>query len=697
MSRRPSVSLFPPAPPAPGVVATWSAALRRRWPVGAGLFLGVAGLAAALVLLARPVWRAEASLRLGAPAPVGGVSLGAGSGSPAGMFSLFQQMTGDPFANELELLASRTVVEGVVDDAALAVSLDAPRGWHRDSLFARLDAGRGTDRAVFEATWLPDGRVRVRRTAPTDARVGDFAPGRAASFGGVTATFRPRRAGAPETVRLRTVAFGDAVRRTAARLGAERKRREANLVRVSYDDPDPGLALEVVRSAARRYAALRGELQRRESGETTDSLRAVAAATLRELRGVEDAMERFQRDARLVAPQAQGEAYVERQAEVAAALERARTERVRTDDVLARLARVSDPAAAWAGLIAHPTFLENRTLGELLGSLVKLEQARLELAGRRTGEDRQVQALERQIAYLDASLRSLVRQYRDGVADEVRLLEAQRGALDATLARAPGEAIELGRRQRTLRQLSEVYLFTDQRLRQESLRGAVSFATVQVVDPPEVLFKPVWPRRTLGLGVGLLLAVAFGALGMALAERADGSVRGAAELRGLTGAPVLAVLLADAAGGVRLSPAERRAILRRRGGGGAPGPLLLAPVDDLAAAAADAAARALAPVPAPPVPAAARVGAGEEADTETGDARARPAVEAGPVLDRYAAAAELAEAAEGGAEVLLVVRHGATRREHAARAAALLREAGVRPAGVVVIASDPRAAEQAWR
>ncbi|MET0400367.1 MAG: hypothetical protein ABW277_26490, partial [Longimicrobiaceae bacterium] len=103
------------------------------------------------------------------------------------------------------------------------------------------------------------------------------------------------------------------------------------------------------------------------------------------------------------------------------------------------------------------------------------------------------------------------------------------------------------------------------------------------------------------------------------------------------------------------------------------------------------------PAPAPPVPAAVRVGAGEEMAAETGDARARPAAEVGPVLDRYAAAAELAEAAEAGAEVLLVVRHGATRREHAARAAALLREAGVRPAGVVVVASDPRAGEQAWR
>ena len=48
-------------------------------------------------------------------------------------------------------------------------------------------------------------------------------------------------------------------------------------------------------------------------------------------------------------------------------------------------------------------------------------------------------------------------------------LERQRASLDTVLLRAPGDAIELGRRQRTVRELGEIYLFTDQRLRQEGL------------------------------------------------------------------------------------------------------------------------------------------------------------------------------------------------------------------------------------
>ena len=161
----------------PGPMDTWRRVVTRRWRGGIAAFLLVAAVAVAVVFLPRPIWRAEATLRLGAPAPVGGLSLG-GTNSPSGLFTLFQQMTGDPFANELELLTSRTVVEGVVADNALNVALLAPRGWSRDSLLTALSAGRGTRKATYRATWLPSGRVAIRRTAPADAAYGPFAPGR---------------------------------------------------------------------------------------------------------------------------------------------------------------------------------------------------------------------------------------------------------------------------------------------------------------------------------------------------------------------------------------------------------------------------------------------------------------------------------------------------------------------------------------
>jgi uncharacterized protein involved in exopolysaccharide biosynthesis len=568
--------------PSPGSVASWLAVARRRWPIGVVTFALIVGLAAALVLLARPVWRAEASVRIGAVPGLGGVSVPQG-GSPAGLFSLFQQMTGDPFANELELLSSRTVVEDVVRENALDVKLEAPRGWYRDSLLTRLASSGRQGIAAYEAEWLESGRVRVRRTAPSDSLMGEFQAGSEAALDGLLIVFRPHRSGMPRTVELSTIPFGEAVRQTSAKLAAQRKRREANLVRIAYSSPDPGVALRVVQSASDRYIALRTALQRRESGQTTDSLRVVAAATLDELRREEVALERFQRDAGLVTPEAQSDAFVERQTEVVGALERARVELARTDEVLVRLEGAPDPASAWVGLVAHPTFLANPTLGELLTTLMRLEQERIALRGRRTAEDGGVRVIDEQIALLDGSLRSLLRQYRAGVADGVQLLQEQRADLDATLQRVPADAIELRRRERALRQLSEVYLFTDQRLRQEALRNALSFATVQVIDPPAVLFKPVWPRKKVGLGIGVLLGLVFGMLGMAVAERADRSVRSTREIAELTSLPVLATLKPAVPERNEAAPAQARALLRPRDGYPPEG-LVLVPVDGSGAA-----------------------------------------------------------------------------------------------------------------
>lgn len=680
----------------PGVVDAWKRVLARRWKGGAATFVLVMALAAAVVFLPRPVRRAEATLRLGAPPPVGGgLSLG-GATSPAGLFSLFQQMTGDPFANELELLTSRTVMEGVVTDNALNVALQAPRGIDRDSVLFSLSAARAARKATYQATWLPTGRVAVRRTAPADAAYGPFAPGRPAAFDGVVVSFRPWRPGMPRTVELRRTPFGEAVRRTTGRLVAERKRREANLVRIAYDDPDAGLALRVVESAGARYAALRSDIQRRESGVTTDSLRTVAERTAAELRAQEDALERFQREARIVAPQAQGEAFVKRASEVDASLAKARDELAGVSDVLARLAAAPDPASGWAGLVAHPTFLENKTLGDLLNTLVHLEQQRLDLGGRRTAEDRTVQSLDRQIAYLDGSLRALVRQYRDGVAGQVSLLAQERAGLDSVLTRAPADQIELARRQRTVRELGEVYLFTDQRLRQESLRDALSFASVQVVDPPEVLYKPVWPRKGLGLGAGLLLALTFATLAMALMERADRSVHSALDIQAAAGAPLLAAATPDGDGSLVLAPAEARLLLSRNGAnGGTPRRLVLAPLPEAEADGATLARLLLVPA-VELVPAGVPVGGGGGANGNGARTNGHRPGAVAPSPRTYAAAAAIAAEAHAGAEVLLVVRAGATARSELARAAALLREAGTDVQGVLAVCPDARALAALW-
>src|SRR5687768_15070810 len=98
------------------VLSSWWAVFRRRWLASTAVFLIVFGLGAAMVLTARPVYRADAKLRIGEPPPSPGVSAG------TSIFGLMR-LGGDPFANDLELLGSRTVIEGMVRDAVLNVKV----------------------------------------------------------------------------------------------------------------------------------------------------------------------------------------------------------------------------------------------------------------------------------------------------------------------------------------------------------------------------------------------------------------------------------------------------------------------------------------------------------------------------------------------------------------------------------------------
>ncbi len=531
--------------------------LRRRALWGLGVAAVVFGAVAAIVLLARPVYLADARLRLGEPPPTTGVS-------PTGGLLSFLRTGGDPFANDLELLSSRTLAEEVVRAAHLNVQLVAPSGWHRDSIFASLAQTDTTAKATFEATWQPDGTIRLEALSPRRADLGSVRPGEAIGFGGMRASFLARKDGGPRSVELKTVPFDEAVRVERGRIDVERTRREANVLDVRYRHHDPAVAELVVQSVVGVFLDLRTRLFQRESGETVDSLRAVAANTQKELLHAEDALEAIQRETGLVAPDAQSEALIERYETAYEALLEARTEQ---DAIAAQLARVEaadNRIDAWSTLVAHPRFLENETLSGLLDRLTLLEELKTAALSLRTPDSREVRTLESQITQLDGALRKVIDEFAVGLDARVDELESQLANLERVLGRLPSQVVQLGRRQRDVRVLTEVVVVTEQRLRQEELRQALAFSNIQVVDPPTLRFRPVWPRKKLGLAVGMLLAGFSGLGAMVLLERADPSLREGTVLRALTGAPVLAAPVARG-GALMLGGEELRALLGSSG------------------------------------------------------------------------------------------------------------------------------------
>jgi uncharacterized protein involved in exopolysaccharide biosynthesis len=648
------------------LVAGWIALVRRRWRWGLGVGALVVGLAALLLFSTRPVYRAEARLRLGEAPPAPGLSP---SSSVLGLF----RMGGDPFANDLELLASRTLAEQVVESVALHAQLQAPRGWHRDSLFTAVSAGRATQRGTYELVWQPDGGIAVTRVAPTDSTVGVFAAGTPLRFAGVELHAGPRRAGAPAMVRVSVRPFGDVVISTGGRIEVERTSREANVIEIGFDDTDPRVAEQAVRAVVQGFIGLRGALFERESSETVDSLRVVAERTRAELAAAEAALVEQQASTGLVAAEVQTEAGVERMVDVQVQLENARQELEAIETMLARAAAAPEAASAWTTLVAHPRFFENETMGSMLTRLTELEGERAALAARRSETSLEYRTLIEQMRYLDGSLRAVASSYRTALVERIEMLDQTAGELRTQLAAVPAQAVDLARRQRDLRLLNEIFLLTEQRLRAEELRQALTFSNVQVIDEPALQYRPVWPRKKLGLAVALVLAMGFAVLAMVVVESADATVRSAAELSSLAGAPVLAALAVN--GRVAVPPAPEAVALLSFGGGGSGSlpPLVVVPVDANGSGEAADAVRAV------------LAAGGWELPGR--DVRVCPAVTS------YAAAR--AALAQGGPVLLAVVR-GRTSLPDVERAVRLLREAGGGAAGMVVVCRSEQEAGELW-
>jgi uncharacterized protein involved in exopolysaccharide biosynthesis len=634
--------------------------VRARWRIGVIVFTVIMTLVVFVVFTARSIYRAEARLRLGEPPPSGGVN------PNAGIFGLLR-LGGDAFANDLELLASRTVAEHVVEDQDLHVNVTAPNEWYRDSLFLSLEAGRSTSEASYRVRW--DGRdsVDIVMMAPRRDSVRIRGPaGRPISWGGVTATFVPGRENMPE-IEMHTVPFDLAVQQQRSRYIVERTRRDANMIEIRADYPDPGLARGVVDAVVRHFLALRATLQRRESEETVDSLRAEARMTLAELGRAEEALADWQRQERLIQPEAQGEVLAERYGQIVADLAQMESQLEVVDTLLARAGRASVPNAR-ADLLVSATLLENLTIGTLLNQLVNLELQRAELATRRTAQNRDMQVMTERIAQLDSTLEGVAKSHREGLVQGIEGLRRELREADGVLARLPRAAVELARRERDVRMLTEIYVVTETRLRQEELREALTYSNVQVVDPPALRYKPVWPRKKLGLAIGFVLSSVFAVLGMAVHERADRSVRYASEVRTDAGVPVLLALPRDRRGGIRIGQEDVEYLRGRVNADRVT--LVSADADQLAHDATDALG----------------------VFSRNGDP-SRPKIFSGPAVRSLPTAGAIAS--RGGA-ILLVVQWGRTARSDIERAAEFLNQSGGNVAGAILVYPGARGPDDVW-
>jgi capsular exopolysaccharide synthesis family protein len=531
------------------------------------------GLLAALayVKLATPIYRSSTTLQFqekGSTVPV--------------LDALRDLQGGTEVGTEMAVLRSRSLAEAVIDSLGLQVQVAGPREVRRTGVLAAVQADADAPEVRVRLVRGEDGRFAAELLeGEAEGELGAAAPGEPLRLPGATVVLAPGAAGL-DRIEVEVLPRTMAAEEFGKALGVSRPNRDANVVQVRFDAPDPELARDVANVLAHQYLVRRNAVRKVSDRSTVDFLRSQVDTLQVQLRSAEDAVRRFREQNRVVSLEAEAQAQVERLAALQAQRAELESERGALAGLLAEAKAAAGPVGVgpspYRRLLAFPTLLRNQTTSTLLQALTARETELSQLRARRTPADPDVQAVAGQLQSLEEQATAVVTTYLGGLSNQVEAIDRELAGFGERLAQVPAKEVEYARLERSARVLADIYTLLQTRLKEAEVVEAVEDASVRVVDVAVVAREPVSPRPIPTLLLSMFLGALAG-IGLAIGrEWADDAVHSREDVHAAVGLPVLGVIPIAGSG---LGWIGRIRAEASSGIDTAPNPLALAPLREL--------------------------------------------------------------------------------------------------------------------
>jgi uncharacterized protein involved in exopolysaccharide biosynthesis len=525
--------------------------LRRGWRmIAGGLLLGLLLALLSTMLLPRS-YEGTATVLLRSQ-EAGSSSLlaragGGSSGGPAplaGIADLFSMGSG--LETEIEILASRTVAQEVIDSLFLQARVVSPRGMDARSIFSEARIDPLVPRTTLRFRRNSDGFTMTGAGAPVAV-----VPGVPFALGASVLTlrsdvheddFRVQLTDLEETV--------DLVRRRL-RVG----RAAGEVAEVRFRSGDRVTAAAVPNALIEKYLVRRRTTDRGVNQHRYEFLHVQTDSVRRELAYAERSLREHQQESGVFDPRAQGTAELEQALNLRAELEEREVE---ARSLAQMLTRTRSGTLSPRELAAYPTFLRNPAINAILDRVSNLETRRTELLDRRTPNDPDVLVIERSIAQSEAQLLSLSTAYLEGLNTQQAQLRRELERYEGIRSALPAHAEISLRRQREVQRLSETLVALETQLVQARLAAITEGGDVRQIDAATAPRKASFPRPAVMVVLGLVGGLLFGS-GAALTSGYFGSrVRIPREAELATGVPALAL---DAPGPLLLDDGSWKSVL----------------------------------------------------------------------------------------------------------------------------------------
>jgi capsular exopolysaccharide synthesis family protein len=505
--------------------------LHGRWLILGCMVLTLA-IAVAYTRLTQPVYQASATVRIDENTP-----------NLPTVFRMLPQ--GNEVGTEMEVISSRRLIEDATRQLGLQLRIARPMGVSREDVVDQVRVAEDAPSRELRLLRQSDGRF-VALDTKTEKVIGSVRPGERLETPGAGFRLLPD-ASRYEAIDIAVSRFRSAVALVSAGVSVARAGREADVVILSYRDPDAGLVWQVPNAILQRFIERRQEMQKTEARSQVKFLRAQLDTLNRQLGASEEELKDFRERAQVVSPMVEAQSRIQRLVGLEAERSTLDAERAALAELLAKVDREravqeEGKPSPYRQLLAFPSLLRSEAASQLLRSLTEVEDQRSALLARRTSADADVQLLTGRIEELEDQLATIARTYLNGLTSQVGSLDATLGRFSAELRAMPQKELEYGRLERRPAVLKEIYTLLQTRLKEAEIAQAVDDASVTVVDEAIPTRSPISPKKRvaylMGLFGGLLLGVTV-ALGR---ELMDISVRTRADVTTATGLPVLALI-----------------------------------------------------------------------------------------------------------------------------------------------------------
>lgn len=441
---------------------------------------------------------------------------------------------------EINLLSSRSVVEPVVDDLALHVTVLAEGEQRRPSeVFPVFTASRDAPAGDYRVVGGASGRWQVY-AEPGDSLLAVLSPDSITHFAGIDLQ-APRSLDASDLM-IRVVPFPLAVEQTQHRIAAALVNREADLIELTCKGGTPETAQQVCDGVSRSYMRLRTDLQRADASATASFLRDQVGRLGTQLRSVEDSIAAYSRGHQVVALDERASGETQQDIQVQAQRDQLVAEHDALENLIHGIDSAPGTSKRFRDLAGFPALLKNEAVTGLLSSLNDLENRRVDLALRRTEQNADLEAVDTRIADIERQLHAIASSYEQGLAVQIRSLDGTQNQLTRRLAAIPGEQIQSARLERERTGIEDVWQMLQTRLQEAEVAEAVKLPSVRIVDAASLPFRPAAPRVPLNLALGVLMGLGCGVGLAALRELRDSRLHERFEVERTVGFPVLAVI-----------------------------------------------------------------------------------------------------------------------------------------------------------